>query len=267
MTKFSHIVKACAAGIAATALVVGSATAHTSYLLPNIFTANVERYVTLQASFAEDFFRPEIAVDNADFHVIRPDGSRAELENITKLRQMVVLESPIEEEGTYRFTTGVRHGRTGQVALVDGEWVPVRGEAPASAVQVQTSQTETVADVYVTKKAPTRAPVDLAIGRLVIQPVTHPSDIYKGGGFDFKILFDGEPLADQVVNLDRGDAQYDAAPAHRELRTDAQGGVSLSFEKPGVYLLMVRHRAAAPAGSETDQRSYTTSLTFEVQPY
>ena len=46
--------------------------------------------------------------------------------------------------------------------------------------------------------------------------------------------------------------------------TDANGRLNLSFSEPGVYLLMTRHRATAPEGSDTDVRSYTTSLTFEV---
>lgn len=240
--------------------------AHTSYMLPNIFAANLERHVTVQSSFAEEFFRPEIAVDSDDFHVILPDGQRAEFENVSKHRQLVVLESPIAEEGTYRFTTGVRHGRVGKLAMVDGEWQPVRGDdVPANASDVKTSQTETVADVYISKKAPTRAPVDMSIGRLVIQPVTHPSDIYLDTGFAFKILFDGQPLGNQPISVDRGGARYDAEKYHEEVTTEADGSIALSFDRPGIYVVMTRHRADAPAGAETDIRSYTTSLTFEVQ--
>lgn len=242
------------------------ALAHTSYMLPNLFTANTEEQVTVQSAFTEKFFQPEIAVDAADFHIILPDGSRAEFETIAKHRQVVLMESPLKQEGTYRFTTGVRLGRVGKIALIDGKWQPVRGDTvPANATEVRTSQTETVADAYVTKKAPTTAAVEKMIGRLVIKPVTHPNDVVLGGVFDAQILFDGKPLADHPLVLDRAGAEYDDEKS-REVKTDTKGMISLSFSRAGIYELMARHRAAAPEGATTDERSYTTSLTFEVQP-
>jgi hypothetical protein len=87
--------------------------AHTAYLLPTLFSANQENAVTVESSFAEHFFRPEIAVDSDDWHVLLPDGTRAAPANVAKLKQLVVLEGEIKQEGTYRFTTGVRRGRTG----------------------------------------------------------------------------------------------------------------------------------------------------------
>lgn len=242
-----------------------SAQAHTSYMLPNLFTANTENFVTVESAFAEKFFQPELAVDSADFHIILPDGSRAEFESVNKHRQLVILESALKQDGTYRFTTGVRRGRVGKMALVNGKWEPVRGDTAPAGAQIKTSQTETVADAYVTKKGPTRAPVEKQIGRLAIHPVTHPSDIAIDGGFTLKILFDGKPLADQLVVIDRGGADYDAVPFHQELKTGPDGSLALKFKDAGIYEIMTRHRADAPAGSETDERSYTTSLTFEVQ--
>lgn len=240
------------------------AQAHTAYLLPNLFSANQEDRVTIESSFAEHFFRPELAVDSDDWHILLPDGTRAPFVNVAKLRQVVVLEADLKQEGTYRFTSGVRRGRTGKLVQVDGKWQPLRGAAPAGA-QVRTTQTETVSDVYVTRKGPTRAPVDAQVGRLAIHPVTHPSDVALDAPFALAVLFDGKPLAGAKLELDRGGADYDADRAHREITTGPDGRTSLSFDKAGIYVLMVRHRADAPAGSETDERSYTTALTFEVQ--
>ncbi|HUD31015.1 MAG TPA: DUF4198 domain-containing protein [Novosphingobium sp.] len=242
----------------------GGAFAHTSYLLPKMFSANTESMVTLESSFAEKFFHPEVPVDSKDYHVVLPDGSRGEFQTITPLKQLVILESALGPEGTYRFTTGVRLGRVGKSAFVGGLWRPVQGEAPAGA-QVRTSQTETVADVYVTKKKVTRAPVDVAIGRLRIQPVTHPSEVYLDTPFKLQVLFDGKPMAGQELVLDRGGADYEEAVTHSQATTDAQGNAVLRFERPGIYMLMTRHRAAAPEGAGTDERSYTTSLTFQVE--
>lgn len=258
--KLRHAAPALAFGLVAAL----PAQAHTAYLLPSLFSLNQETSVTVESSFAEHFFRPEIAVDSNDWHVLLPDGTRAAPATVTKLKQLVVLEGDIKQDGTYRFTTGVRHGRTGKLALVNGKWEPVRGEAPAGA-QTRTTQTETVSDVYVTKKSPTRAAVDARIGRLIIHPITHPADAALDTKFDVEVLFDGKPLPGTKLELDRGGQDYDAATSHREVTTGPDGRISLSFDKAGAYVLMARHRADAPAGSGSDERSYTTALTFEVQ--
>lgn len=256
------------AGACATAALTVPVLAHTSYILPTRFSANLETFITVESGFAEDFFTPDVAVNSADFHVIQPDGSRAEFESINPHRQVVILESEIAEEGTYRFTTGVRHGRRSTMALVDGEWVSTRatgGEVPDNATATKTRETETVADAYLSKKAPTRAPVDVQIGRLVIQPITHPSDAFPGEPFEFQLLFDDEPMSGHLVNFDRGGAQYDASKYHEELTTDAEGKIAMPFEKAGVYIIWTRFAADAPAGADVDERSYTTSLILEVQ--
>lgn len=247
------------------AICPGVASAHTSYLLPKVFAANTERVVTVESAFAEKFFRPEVPVDSKDYHIIRPDGSRGEFQSITPLKQLVVLEAPLDQDGTYRFTTGVRLGRVGKSALVGNQWRPVQGEVPKDATKVRTSQTETVADVYVSKKTPTRAPVDVAIGRLRIQPVEHPSQLYVDTPFTLTALFDGKPMAGQQLVLDRGGADYEEAVTHREFTTETDGRATIRFDRPGIYVLMTRHRAEAPAGSGTDERSYTTSLVFQVE--
>ncbi|TYC86891.1 DUF4198 domain-containing protein [Novosphingobium sp. BW1] len=240
--------------------------AHTGFMLPNVFVANTERMVTLESAFSEDFFQPEIALESEDFHVIGPDGERSAFDRVSPHKQVTILEAGMEADGTYRFTSGVRRGRTGKMAMAKDKWVPVRGdELPEGTEYVKTSQTETVSEVYVSKKGPTRAPVDVHVGRLEIHPITHPSDVYADGRFVFEVLFDGKPLAGQVLSLDRGNARYEQVKPHRAVTTRADGRVDLSFDSPGVYILMTRHRADAPAGAETDIRSYTTSLTFEVQ--
>jgi uncharacterized GH25 family protein len=256
----------CAAALIS-ALAVPAASAHTSYLLPTVFTTSDGDFVTLEASFTEDFPVPEIAVQSDDYHVVLPDGSRADFLSKTTFRQMVVLESPLAEKGTHRFTTGARLGRASKVAIVDGERKPLfepGAKVPDNATEVITSQTETVADVYVTKGPSTRTAVDMPIGRLVLSPETHPNEIYLDSGFSLAVNFDGVPLADQTVTLSRQGGDYESPKYHPELKTDAQGRIEISFDTPGIYLVMTRYRAAAPAGSETDERSYTSSLTFEV---
>ena len=242
--------------------------AHTSYMLPSRFVANNEGMVTIESAFAEDFFIPDVAVNKADFHILKPDGTRAEFDSVNPHKQLVILEAAIAEEGTYRFSTGVRRGRRSTMAMVDGKWVSTRetgGKVPDNATATKLRETETVADAYLSKKAPTRAPVDVQVGRLVLQPITHPSDAFLDEPFEFQLLFDGKPLAGHVMNMDRGGAHYDASKYHEEAPTDADGKMSVTFDKAGVYILWTRYSAAAPEGADVDERGYTTSLILEVQ--
>jgi uncharacterized GH25 family protein len=260
--------RAWAAAVCLAALALSApAAAHTSYLMPSAFSTARADVVTLQASFAEDFyFRPEVAVESQDFHLYRPDGRRDSYDTVQTLRQVTMLESDLTEEGTYRFTTGERLGRTTRQALIDGEWRPLAADAaPPRRARVRTSQTATVADVYVTKGAPTDAVLAVNVGRLAIRPLTHPNAVFVDDGFSFVVTFDGAPLANQEIVIDREGGDYEEPRFHnRTMRTGADGRALLSFDRPGVYLIMTRHRAPAPAGAETDERSYTTSLTFEV---
>ena len=254
------------AGVAALLLAGGPAAAHTSYMLPSTFATTEGELVTIEASFAElSFFAPEVAVASEDYHVVRPDGSRDTFDTLNEFEQVTILESDLTEDGTYRFTTGERLGRGGELALVDGAWVELDdGEAPEGAVEVASSQTATVADVYVSKGAPTRGAVDMTVGRLAIQPITHPNEIYLDEGFEFELVFDGAPFAGHEMLLYREGGAYEEPKYEHELTTDDQGRIALTFDAPGIYMVMTRHRALAPEGSDSRVRSYTSSLTFEV---
>ena len=107
------------------------ALAHTSYLLPSKFATTESEIVTLEASFAEDFFRPEFAVVSDDYHLYRPDGTRDSYDTLQAFREVTILESDLDEDGTYRFTTGERLGRKSVTALVDGAWTFVEPGQPA----------------------------------------------------------------------------------------------------------------------------------------
>ena len=66
------------------------------------------------------------------------------------------------------------------------------------------------------------------------------------------------------MSVYRSGGHYEEPQYGIEQMTDDNGEVSLMLEEPGIYMIMTRHRAAAPSGADTDERGYTTSLTFEV---
>src|SRR5690606_14234007 len=115
--------------------------------------------------------------------VIGPDGATSTFSAKQEFTQVTILEAATPNAGTYRMSTGERLGRVGPQILVDGVWQPFAPgrEIPAGA-QTRQSQTATVADVSVTRGAPTRAPINARVGALELKPVTHPNDVYLDTG-------------------------------------------------------------------------------------
>jgi hypothetical protein len=243
----------------------GPAHADTSYLRPNLFTTANADIVTVQASFTEDFANPNVAVQSDQWRVLRPDGRADTFDTVHVFKQVSVLETDLAEPGTYRLTTGERLGRVGKQVLVDGVWTPwgPERETPAGA-QTRNSQTATVADVYVTRGAPTLAAVEASVGRLALQPITHPNDVYVDQPFRLRVLLDGQPVAGQEVEIWREGGTYEEPAFNRRVVSSPDGAVETRFDRPGVYLIWTRRSTDAPAGAATAVRSYTTSLTLEV---
>lgn len=241
-------------------MVPGAAQAHSPYLLPTVFDASDRKIVTVQGSFTESFFTPEVVMKSDAYAVIGPDGVRVPL-TPTYLREVALVEAAVEKPGTYRITTGQRGGRTAKAALVKGEWKFFEGDkAPADAIDMQSL---TMADVYVTRGAPSDAAL-APIGKgLEFKAITHPSKIVTGQDAVFEVLFDGKPLANQSITLQGADDRYaDTKAAARTMTSDAKGRFAVKVDRSGIYQIQTRHRVA-PAATGQPGQSFTYALTFE----
>lgn len=264
-TPTLRITSACAAALACTLAPV--ATGDTSYLRPNWFITATDELVTVQSSFTESFSNPAVGVKSDGWTVIGPDGARSDFKTKVELTQLTALEADTKANGTYRLSTGERLGRIGQQVLVDGAWLPnAPGRAIPPGAQTRQSQTATVADAYVTRGAPTTAPLEAHVGTLELKPIPHPNDVYVDSGFALRVMLNGQPVANQPVEIWREGGAYEEPAFRRLITSAADGAVSATFDKPGVYLIWTRMSGEAPAGAATPIRSYTTSLTLEVQP-
>jgi hypothetical protein len=239
----------------------GSASGYTAYVMPDEFLPD-DRTVSLQASYATTFFTPTAPVGGT-FVAIEPDGADGFFNHVEVTSQATQLRSQLFKEGTYRFTTGEQLGSVANMVGVDGGWRQLQaGEIPPEGAPITTLQTVTVADVYVTLGAPNRTAVDRSIGRLALRPVTHPNQVVASQGLQVNATFDGAPFANAALVLYKaGEPENDL---DRYVTTDASGNATLTLEGPGQYILVARHRASAPAGSQAQVQSFTTSLVFEA---
>lgn len=252
--------------VAAVALVSASAAqAHMPYVLPTQFDVGKGDHVTAQSSFTEDAFVPDIAMRDAPFHLVKPDGETGEVGPVTYLRDLSIFEADLKTDGTYRISTGQRAGRKATMYRDGDKWVMREegGAAPANATPVAV-QSMTLAEAYVTRGKPSGGALKPTGKALEIQAVTHPNEIASGADASFVVLFDGKPLANADITLFRSAGVYDGRKIAAQVKSDASGRFTLRPGDAGTYLILVRHRAAAPAGSETPWRSYTYTLAFDA---
>jgi hypothetical protein len=278
------------------------ALAHTPYLLPNTFDAERTR-VTIQGALTEDdYFNPDIALNVPAITETLPSGQTAELKPNIKLSDLTVFEAPLDQDGTYRFTTGQFAGRKSTYAHVGDKWLMIRqprpgggrpggegaprpaGEGPPkppggdgdgppgiaeadvpAGAETRVSEQVQVVETYVSKGAPTQGPLKTTGQGFELKPITHPNAVFVDQGFAFELIVDGKPVANQAISVYRSGNIYDDKRIAVTLKTDVAGKGKISFTQPGVYLLTTSYPASRPApGEAPPAHSYTYSLTFEV---
>jgi hypothetical protein len=248
----------------------GVAAADTAYIEPSTFTPNVDQTITIETSFNYDCCVQKYPVRSQAFAIIQPDGSATLPDRVELFANSTILEQKITYTGTTRITTGERLGRKGgEYVLLDGQYYMVNSEDAEridvpDGTPVFSSQTATVSDTYITIGAPSWASVNADIGRLKISPTKHPSALTRGDMFTVTLSFDGAPLAGQRLLLTRSGQKDRPGDDGFSFTADDNGEVAIPLYEAGTHLIMTRMQAAAPDGAETDIRSYTTSLTFDV---
>jgi uncharacterized GH25 family protein len=255
-----------ASALALAAVAPGAALAHMPYLLPNMFDAGKRDHVTVEASFAEDAFVPEVVMQSAPFHVQGPRGD-APITSVVNLRDLAVFEAALPSDGTYRISSGERLGRRSKMYKgPTGQWLmggEGGGAPPKDATMVEV-QSVTVADVYVTRGAPSKEALATTGKGLELRTGAHPNELFAAQPVEFRLTFDGRPLEGATVDLFRSAGVYDGKKAAGQGKTDAAGKVALTPPDAGTYLALIRYRTTSPAKAETPYRSYSYTLAFEA---
>ena len=251
------------------AFTVAPAFAHAGFLVLVSDKSGESGEVTLYATFSDIFPEPEIALRSNAWTIVTPSGGSLNFADIASSNSRTVLRAFLTETGTYRLSTGERLGRTGEIAWMDGQYVYLGADGVArdrlsADARILTSQTATVSDIYLSRGAPDTGPPASRIGRLAIIPAINPASLEPGGTFSLSVEFDGAPLADTQVTVFSPSSVRDEGVPETTRMTDTNGVLHLEALERGLYLVMVRHVAPAPEGAATDVRSYTTTLTLNV---
>lgn len=244
-------------------LFASAAHAHMPYLLPNAFDLGKREHVTVQGSFTQEFFEPDIVMKADDYHVIDPSGTKQQV-TPHYTRDLAIFEVATNADGTYRISTGARTGRTAKAAWVAGDWKFLeRNETPPNGGKAYDVVSLTMAEVYVTRGKPNETALAPRKKGLEFRAVTHPSSVFVGEPANLELLFDGAPLAGHRISVYRGGGRYAEKKIVAEVTTDAQGRFAIAPEQPGQYVAMTRYRPQ-PNAQSTQGVSYTYSLVFEA---
>lgn len=253
---------------AVTALAASFATqAHVPYLQPASFEPIRGGWVSLDAAFADRFFIPEVAFDNSSFSVLTPAGTAVKPALLQYSHTRTMAEHQLTDDGTYRFSTGLRFGAVFHTYEHNGERKNSRDEnfvLPAGAKSIAHFQAVTRAETYVSKGAPDHTALKPGGEALELEFLSHPNDLYTDSTLRARVLFNGKPLVRQAVSAYFVEAGANDEKVTYQLSSDAAGIISFQPEKAGTYLLLSRFRTDAPKTAAVPTYSYTYSVVLEI---
>lgn len=249
ITKWAGALALCASAV--------SAGAHVPFLKPNQFNVEHDR-LQIESSFTEMPFQADFAMDSPHFSVVAPDGSRTAITPVARTRAAVYLAPVLQQEGTYRFSTGVRVGPQYKAVETATSKLYFSGDMKRVVGTPVSMQYYSRADVYVHKGDTRYTPRPFNEGAEIV-PLSAPGDLMLGRTLRLQVLMDGRPVpkARIVVVADnehfrknrRGDF-YDVENARASnITTDEQGQFDFSPQLAGLNLLFVtlHHKTGANA--------------------
>ena len=255
---------------AASAFTIGSAQAHSVWLLPSSTVLSSAQFVTFDAAVSNDIFffnhRP-LAIDT--LVITAPDGSHPEAANISKGELRTTFDLKLEKNGTYAFDiarSGLRANwkEDGKPKRFMGTAEAFAKEVPANAQDLQVGESVAHVTTYVTLGSPT--PVKPTGVGLEVLSVTHPNDLVTGEPAEFQVFVDGKPTADVEVEVVGGQSRYRNALGETRYKSDKQGKVKVNWSQPGMYYLDAELKDKNVSSKLAKERSLSYSVTLEVQP-
>jgi uncharacterized GH25 family protein len=248
--------------------------AHDLNMWPSKFNLHSKKatVVTVDLTFSEMAFRLDKAASSNGFSVLTPDGKpMRRIGNMYQSAQRLTVDLPINEQGTYtlryqstpRYFTSYTAGKQEKKKRLRLDKVAAQKELPNSAKNVVTKKSVTSGIAFVTNTLPSKTPYKITGKGLEITPVTHPSDYVTNETITMLVTYNGKPLTNSEVSLERDGAQYTANSTPSKSMTDNDGELNFLFKQGGRYALSIKHSAQENAPLY-DEVGYRLFYAFEV---
>lgn len=264
-----------AAAAALAAMFIAPAAAHRQWMLPSATVfSNDDMWLSVDAAVSNDlfYFEHQPMRINA-VKAWAPDGTEAKIENAQTARYRSTFDVHLTQRGTWKVASVV-DGVMGTYMLNGKEERLPRGTTtanlaqaiPAGATNVQSAEVNNRNEIFVTVGEPTNTVFKTTGKGIELVPVTHPNDLLAGETATFQFLFDGKPVAGFPVTVVPGGIRYRDALGQMDLKTGADGKVSIKWPTPGMYWLNVTTPRAEgeeegpPQGPPQRRASYVTTL-------
>lgn len=261
-----------AATLALATMVSTPAHAHRQWMLPSSTTLSGDDvWVTVDAAVSNDVFyfqHQPLRLDGVK--AFAPDGSVAELKNPATGRYRSTFDVQLNQRGTWKIASAAT-SLSGTYMLNGKEERLPRGvttdnlaeRLPAGASDVKTSESVNRNETYVTVGEPTTTVFKTEGRGIEYVPVSHPNDLVNGEAATFQFLLDGKPVEGLNVTAIPGGIRYRDDLGQQDLKTDAEGKVTINWTMPGMYWINVTTpRSAEGAAAPARRASYVG--TFEV---
>lgn len=266
MKKLIKFTAALALGIACTHVF-----AHHFWLLPSSTVLAKPGYVTVDAAVSNDlfYFNYNPLRLQESFSVTAPDGDPVSMENRSESKFRSSFDLNLAQPGTYRIGQGsagiVASWKQGsQIRRFRGDAAAFAERVPADAAELRVNEMLSRVETFITVGKPS----DLKpIGKgIELIPVTHVNDLVAGETAVFRFHLDGQPLAGLEVSVVRGGTRYRNQQEKVELKSDANGEVSISWPHPGMYLLEAKGEDKSTSVKQAETRRLAYVAVFEVFP-
>lgn len=226
-----------------------------AWLLPSetMFAGSGNEWLTIDAAASTDLFYPDHPGQPWDPVVTAPDGTQTPVENKTVGKLRLTFDVPVTQKGTYKITV-INDGVMGSYVLNGERKMLPRGTTlaslaqavPAGASDVWSAENNSRIETFATAGEPTDTVFKPTGKGMEMVPVTHPNDLAVGEAATFQFLLDGKPAAGLPVVAIPGGVRYRQSLKQIDLKTDAQGKVTITWPDAGMYWVSVSMGGGRP---------------------
>jgi uncharacterized GH25 family protein len=284
-------------GAAVIGLMPGQALAFRSWLKPSATQVEGQAaWITVDAAISEGVFDfDNVPVPLTGLVVTGPDGKPVVADAPATGHLRSTFDVQLSQPGTYRLSVAnvavmASYTQNGQMQRFRGTEDEFAKAVPANVDGLKVSRTYNRYETFVTYGKPNDTALKPAGSGLELIPLTQPTDLVVGDTARFRLLLDGQPLANTAVGVVPGGARFRNALKDTVVTTDAKGEVSVTWPTAGDYLLTVSYpprpqqpqgqkpsgagAAAAPGGEgrspgggfDMPAKRYSYSAFFEILP-
>jgi uncharacterized GH25 family protein len=235
-----------------------AAQAHRQWILPSsTVLSGAEAWIGVDGGISNGVFIADHAAMRLDnVKVTAPDGTDVPTEHAQQGQYRSTFDVHLTKPGTYRIAnasagvnaTWMLNGTPGRYR---GPEAGLAAAIPAGATDVVSAKSASRLETYVTLgDTSTEIFTPTGVG-IELVPVTHPNDLVAGEAATFKLIRNGQPLADAEVTVARGGTRYRNNPEETTVKTGADGAFSVTWPEAGMYWVSTTWRpAGAPAPRE-----------------